>query len=340
MKPLRTLGVISIFLMLTACVTAPKLPEITRNPTNPIRTVAILPLVNNTHDVEGPGYVRDMFAAELGQFYYQVKPNNEVEQILKDQAGITLGSQLDMATPQKLGELLGVDGVFYGALEDFSDKTTGVYNVRRVRIRSKLVNCKTGETVWKNGVGIKQGTQSGGSEILKNIPYAGLAFSLAGSISSAVSRSQDKDDATALSPLFGEQVDAPWHALPEMSASVEANLFAGLAGKVVEKAMKSPLNREGLLAVSVLLKGYYYQVGQPAIQPYGTMLVTGPADLPAPVQAVTGSGEPATPVQAVTGPAEPAAPVKAINTSPAEAPATATPLPAPAETKKPGKAKR
>lgn len=263
-------------LLVTAC--APTLPQITRNQANPIRTVAVLPLVNNSNDVEAPGYVRDLFVAELGQFFYVVKPVAEVDRLLKDQMGVTLGSQLDMATPKQLGEVLGVDGVFYGALEDFSQKTTGVYNVRRVRLRSKLVNCKTGETVWKNGVGVKQGMQSGGS-MLSSVPFVGLAFSAAGSLSSMVSSMSDKDDAV-LPPLFGETVEAPWHALPEQSASVEANLIGGLVGQAVEKATKSPLNMEALTAVSIVLKGYYYPGGA-EYQTYGTMLVGGPVGPPA-----------------------------------------------------------
>lgn len=299
----------------TAC--APTLPSITANPSNPIRTVAVLPLVNNSVDVDGPGYVRELFEAELSQFYYVVKPAKEVDQILKDQMGVTLGSQLDMATPKLLGDTLGVDGVFYGSLDDFSEKITGVYNVRRVRIRSKLVNCKTGETVWKNGVGVKQGTQSGGSQILSSIPYVGLAFSAAGSIASAVSKASDSDDAKDLTPLFGETVDAPWHALPEASGGVEANLIAGLAGKVIEKANKSPLNMEGLTAVSILLKGYYYPGSGPDYQTYGTMLVGGPGG-----RAITAVSDAAAPtVTPASNPAMPtggtAAPAGAIQTTPA-----------------------
>lgn len=264
--PVATLSV----LFVTAC--APTLPQITRNPSSQIRTIAVLPLVNNTNDVEAPAYVRELFVEELGQFYYVIKPVQEVDQLLKDQMGVTLGAQLDMATPKQLGDVLGVDGVFYGALEDFNEKVTGVYNVRRVRIRSKLVDCKTGQMVWKNGIGVKQGTQAGGSQLLSNLPYVGLAFSAAGSISSMASGMSDKE--AALPPLFSDPIEAPWVALPEQSGSVEANMLGGLMGKVVEKAMKSPLHMEALTATSILLKGYYYPGGS-SYQTYGTMLVTG-----------------------------------------------------------------
>jgi hypothetical protein len=268
-----------LLLFVTAC--APTFPQITRNPSSPIRTVAVLPLVNNTNDVEAPAYVRDIFVAELGQFFYVIKPPSEVDQILKDQMGVTLGSQLDMVTAKQLGEVLGVDGVFYGSLDEFSEKITGVYNVKRVRLRSKLVNCKTGETVWKNGIGIKQGTRATGGSFTGNAPFLSQAIGVVGELSSLASSLSDKED-TALPKLFGEDVPAPWLELPEQAGSIEANIATGLGGKILEKAMNSPLKTETVVAVGVMLKGYYYPGGLKLV-PYGTMLPTGSADSPAPI---------------------------------------------------------
>jgi hypothetical protein len=272
MKLARPVAAGLVLLFVTACV--PTFPQIVPNQNSPIRTVAVLPLVNNSNDVDAPAYVRDIFVAELGQFFYVIKPANDVDQILKNQMGVTLGSQLDMTTPQKLGEVLGVDGVFYGSLDEFSEKITGVYNVKRVRIRSKLVNCKTGETVWKNGIGIKQGTQATGGSFTGNVPFLSQTIGIVGSISSMASRMSDAED-TALPKLFGEDVAAPWQELPEQAGTIEANVVTGLGGKVLEKAMSSPLKTETVVAVGVTLKGYYYPGGSELI-PYGAMLVTGP----------------------------------------------------------------
>lgn len=60
-------SVVGILLFVTtAC--APTLPQITRDPSNPIRTVAVLPLVNHTNDVEGPAYVRDLLRRSWASF--------------------------------------------------------------------------------------------------------------------------------------------------------------------------------------------------------------------------------------------------------------------------------
>ena len=118
------------------------------NPANPITSIAILPMVNLSDDVEGPERVRAEFYKRLSGYHYNIKPIKETNQILNQQMGITLGKQLDMVEAQKLGETLGVDGVFYGFLINFDEITTGVVNTYTVRMGWKLVNTKTGEIAW------------------------------------------------------------------------------------------------------------------------------------------------------------------------------------------------
>ncbi len=217
---------------MTACLSMPVAPNVS----NPIRQVAVLPLINNTNDVAGPNAVRTRIVDEVARHAYVVKPLTEVDQALKDQMGITLGSQLDMTTPQKLGEVLGVDGVIYGSLEDFSHNVSGVANVKRVRIRTKLVNCKTGETVWSNGLGIRNvsGTFSGVATLFPN-------------------------NERELPPLFGTPITANWvnytSVLSELeSGSLLSSSLAGFGEKVTTKALKVPLFEETTAAVRGTLK--------------------------------------------------------------------------------------
>lgn len=262
--------VLSLFV--SACV---NLPPVTPNPGSPVRTVAILPVVNNSLDVDGPAAVQEALYQEALHYHFPVvKPNAETNQILKDQMSLTLGSQLDMATPQKLGTALGVDAVMYASLEDFSQKITGIYNVKRVRIRAKLVDCKTGEVLWKNGIGIKQALTAGGS-LLSQIPGVNLAIGAAGALSSLGSRLSDKSD-VALPKFLGDDLDAPWVELPERTTGVEMAAVESVGGKVLSKAMGTVLKEETDKAVDVLFHGYYHAggFGQPVT--YGKMLPTGP----------------------------------------------------------------
>ncbi|MBI5903687.1 MAG: DUF799 family lipoprotein [Deltaproteobacteria bacterium] len=132
------------------------------NPGNPYQSVAVLPLYNATNDVDGPKMVRELVDERLRHMHYDVKPINEVDQILRDRMGVTLGAQLELTTPRKLGEELGVDAVLYGYLLNFETVTAGVYNVKKVRAGFRLVDTKTGRTIWAGGLGVKQEISSGG----------------------------------------------------------------------------------------------------------------------------------------------------------------------------------
>lgn len=127
-----------------------------------VSSVAVLPLYNATNDVEGPQMVREQAAARLRKASYRNLPLAEVDQILRDRMGITLGAQLDLTTPEALGTELGVDYLLYGYLLDFNTVTTGIYNVNKVRAGFKLVDAKTGAVVWSRAAGVKNEIHSAG----------------------------------------------------------------------------------------------------------------------------------------------------------------------------------
>jgi len=264
--------VLVLCVLVSACV---NLPPVVPNPGSPVKSLAILPVVNNSLDVDGPAAVQEALYQETLHYHFPVvKPNAETNQILKDQMSLTLGAQLDMATPQKLGKALGVDAVMYASLEDFSQKITGIYNVKRVRIRAKLVDCKTGEVLWKNGIGIKQALTAGGS-FLSNVPGVNIAIGLAGAVSSIGSKMSDKSD-VALPKFLGDDIEAPWLELPERTTGVEMAAAESIGGKVISKAMGTVLKEETDIAVDVLFHGYYHQGGLSQPVTYGKMLPTGP----------------------------------------------------------------
>lgn len=130
-------------------------PTLPSDPSNPLKRVAVLPLKNDTADVDGPALMRKKMVQALERHSYVVKDIKETDQLLRDQMGITLGGQLDMTTSQKLGETLGVEGVLYGTLMDFDESTTGIINVRKVRGKFKLVNALTGQVMWDRGLGVR-----------------------------------------------------------------------------------------------------------------------------------------------------------------------------------------
>jgi hypothetical protein len=190
------------------------------DPSNPLKRVAVLPMKNDTNDVDGPDVVRQKMAEALTKRSYMVMDVKESDQILRDRMGINLGGQLELTTPQKLGETLGVEGVLYGTLMDFDEITTGLYNAKKVRGTFKLVNTVTGQPIWERGLGVKkeQGTSGLASGLVK--------------LGARAADARDKD--------------APWVLLQSTTTnqSTRDSLIMGLGTKLLSKAIGIHLEAE------------------------------------------------------------------------------------------------
>jgi len=149
----RTVILLLVIVFLSGC--GSRAYRVAPNPGNPTRTVAVLPMYNVTTSIDGADYVRKQFTKALGRRHYAVMDTAEVNSILQEQTGISLGSQLEMTTPEVLGEILGVDALVYGYLLDFDDITLGLYNARVVRAGFKMVDTATGKVLWSGAKGIK-----------------------------------------------------------------------------------------------------------------------------------------------------------------------------------------
>ncbi len=111
--------------------------------------VAVLPIANETTDLDGPAYVRQLIVDGLRARGFNVSDPVEVDRIMKDN-GFTDGGQLNAAKPEDLGKWLTADTLFYNTLVYFNDINIGFYWQRKVTIAGRLVEAKTGETLWKD----------------------------------------------------------------------------------------------------------------------------------------------------------------------------------------------
>lgn len=250
MRHARGLAIFLGFLamLLPACTT---IPARTADKANTIKTVAVLPLINNTNDVVGPAKMQAHLTAGIYERYYDVVEADEINQKLKDQMGVTLGAQLDMAKPDLLCKTLGADGLLYGVLDDYISKPTGVYTIKRVRARTKLVDCKTGAVVWKGGAGGKSQEAKGGN--------VGALVGAIGSIGSAISDATEGE----LPPLLGDKIEAPWFNVPpppkQSSGNWIADIVVGIVETVMQHAAGVSLVREEYGTATTMLDGYFHE---------------------------------------------------------------------------------
>jgi hypothetical protein len=214
------LATITLLAFIAGCFPPPS-PHLPRDLSNPLKRVAILPMKNDTNDVDGPELMRKKLAQALEKRSYVVKDLNETNKVLRDRMGITLGGQLSLTTAQELGRELGVEGVLYGTLMDFDESTLGAINVKKVRGKFKIVNAMTGQTVWERGLGVR-------SELVMQSKYGAAA-----TVASRAADARDKE--------------APWVTIESATTGSDklGESFAiGLGTKLLSKAAGIHLDHE------------------------------------------------------------------------------------------------
>ena len=110
--------------------------------------IAVLPMANESNDLDGPVFLRKLIQDGLARRGFQVLPTDQIDAQLKVE-GFTDGGQLRATTPQKIGTWTGADSLLYSTLESFDYINVGFYTQRRVKVIARLVSAQTGERLWE-----------------------------------------------------------------------------------------------------------------------------------------------------------------------------------------------
>jgi hypothetical protein len=132
-----------IFLLLTAC--AAPLTEVAQDfkSLRPTR-IAVLPVKNETADMDAPIVFRILAQAELADKGYALVDFSQIDQALREK-GIEEAGQIEALTPQEIGELVGADGLLYTTISSYG---------RQAAVHLKLdgnftlIDSKTGQKLW------------------------------------------------------------------------------------------------------------------------------------------------------------------------------------------------
>jgi hypothetical protein len=111
--------------------------------------VAVLPFVNKTSTPEAGKIVRRMFYNFFGSLNYQDVEPFVIDDNLRSNelyAEVIAGKSV---SPQKLGQLLGVDAVIYGEVTCLGKIFALVYADNNAGLKARMVRCDTGQTVWE-----------------------------------------------------------------------------------------------------------------------------------------------------------------------------------------------
>lgn len=176
--PRRSAAVAAVFVLLFAAGCGGR-KEIRPPPAPPVLftgpKVAVAPMENKTNDLSASDIIRDAFVEGIAGRGYAVLPLAESDRLLRETLGISYGGQLPSTTPEEVCKALGVDGVFYGEVEEFGKTTTGVYNSATAAASFRLYG-RNGALLWKgNDRQVRQDVvRGGGSNLGAEIIARGL----------------------------------------------------------------------------------------------------------------------------------------------------------------------
>lgn len=122
--------------------------DLTRFHSANIRSVLIIPPVNNSVEVTAPECFLSTIPVPVAEQGYYVFPVHMVKRLLEDN-GMSDTAMVHNSDPHKLGELFGADAILYVTIERWEARYIGIQTSIVVYLRYELKECKTGQSVWK-----------------------------------------------------------------------------------------------------------------------------------------------------------------------------------------------
>ena len=157
-------------LVLTGCATS-KPYDYTNYKAHPPRSIVVLPPLNESTDVRGTYSYLSMVTRPLAEMGYYVFPVVEVDELMREN-GLPTAGEMNQIPLNKIGEIIGADAVLYIIITQYGSKYEVISSVTSVSARAKLVDVKTGLTLWNGSTTIQQGSGGGGNIIADLITAA------------------------------------------------------------------------------------------------------------------------------------------------------------------------
>lgn len=149
------------------------------------KSVAVLPVRNDSIEVGAEEYVQQKFYEEMIEANWPVQPVEITNATLK-----LHGDQVGLISPSKLAKALGVEAIVYGRVIEFNKLTLFVYNRIKVIIEFRLYHPKIRKILWVAKKKIIYNPNSSEGSLAGAI--VGTAFHLLDSGKHAVDKCVDK----------------------------------------------------------------------------------------------------------------------------------------------------
>jgi hypothetical protein len=155
---LLILGLLAAAVVFTGCVTKPY--DYTNFRAHPPRSILVLPPLNESTDTKGTyGYLSTV-TRPLAEMGYYVYPVMVIDQFMKEN-GLPGAGEMHQVPLDKIKDIIGADAVLYLTLKQYGSKYKVVTSTTIVTAEGKLVDVKTGLTLWEGTANVQQSSSSG-----------------------------------------------------------------------------------------------------------------------------------------------------------------------------------
>ncbi|MGB9698505.1 MAG: GNA1162 family protein [Thermodesulfobacteriota bacterium] len=113
-----------------------------------LRSIAVLPVQNETPHLQAPEIFRPIVYQKIRQKGYESPALSFIDSKLAEK-DIRDAGQIHSLTPQDLGKLLGVDALLYTTVTEFSTTYLIAYASITVGAKFELKDARTGQLVWQ-----------------------------------------------------------------------------------------------------------------------------------------------------------------------------------------------
>ena len=165
-------GVLAGMLALTGCVTK-KPYDYTNFRAHPPRSIVVLPPINQSTDVRGTYSYLSTVTRPLAEMGYYVFPVAEVDELMKEN-GLPSAGEMHQVPLDKIGQIIGADSVLYVTLKKYGSKYEIISSVTTVAADAKLVDVKTGLTLWEGTTVAQQSSSDSSGNIFAALITAAL----------------------------------------------------------------------------------------------------------------------------------------------------------------------
>ncbi len=164
MKPLfkRILAISAVALLAAGCA-APKQVDYAAFKQSRPRSIVVLPPLNESPDVQATYSMLSQVTYPLAEAGYYVLPVALVDETFK-QNGLTTAGDIHGVAPAKLKDIFGADAALYVTVTKYGTTYMVLSSATVVTASAKLVDLKTGETLWSGSASASndEGGNSGG----------------------------------------------------------------------------------------------------------------------------------------------------------------------------------